>query len=140
MAIAGAASAAEWQIATVNGAAPLKAPVFRFTGDGALSGTTGCNSFQSVARLESGNLVIDGPVATTRMACPGEALAAQDDALIALFDGSVSVGLDPVRDILSLADGETSIKLARMAGRGQDFMTVRKCMPAFSRRWVGPHL
>jgi hypothetical protein len=68
--------------------------------------------------FEGGDLVIDGPVATTRMACPGDALAAQDDALISLFDGSLSVGFDPLRDILNLSNGETTVELSRAAVSG----------------------
>jgi hypothetical protein len=52
------------------------------------------------------------------MAFAGEALAAQDDALIRLFDGSVAVGFDLLCDSLSRANGETNIDLTRMAGSG----------------------
>jgi hypothetical protein len=52
------------------------------------------------------------------MACPGDALTEQDDAMTALFGGSISVGFDPVRDILSLTNGGTTIELTRVAETG----------------------
>jgi heat shock protein HslJ len=107
------ATAAEWHIAALNGEATAETPFVRFANDGAFSGNTGCNSFHGMARREGGDLVIDGPVAATRMACPGDSLAAQDDAIIALFDGSVSVGFDPLRDALSLSNGQTILDLKR---------------------------
>lgn len=112
------AAAQEWQAVAVNGSAPLEAPAIRFSADGALSGTTGCNSFRGTARFDNGALVIEGPVATTRMACPGDDLQVQDDTIIAVFDGRIGIEFDPLRDALRLTNGDTVLDLARMPAAG----------------------
>jgi heat shock protein HslJ len=112
------AAAHEWQAVAINGSAPLEAPAIRFSADGALSGTTGCNGFRGTARFEGGALVIDAPVATTRMACPGEGLTLQDDTLIAFFSGRIAIAFDPLRDALRLTKDDTFVDLARMPAAG----------------------
>ena len=110
------AAAAEWLVVALNDAAPVAAPSVQFATGGGFSGTTGCNRFQGSARLEDGGLVIDGPVATTRMACPGEAMTQQDDTIIAFFNGRIAVAFDPLRDVLRLTKGDIALDLARAVG------------------------
>ena len=105
----------EWRIVGLNGAVPIETPEVRFARDGAFSGTTGCNSFQGQARFDGNELIVEGPVATTRMACPGEAFTAQDDAIVAVFGGMVSVVFDPLSDALRLSNGETVLDLVPVA-------------------------
>ena len=114
-AMATSARAGEWHIVGLNGAAPDDAPEVRFSEDGAFSGTTGCNRFQGQARLEGNELIVEGPVATTRMACPGDAMTAQDDTIIAVFSGRIAVSFDPLFDVLRLSNGETDLDLKIIA-------------------------
>lgn len=108
-----AVEAADWRVVGLNDAAILEAPEIRFEDDGAFSGTTGCNSFQGQARFDGDALIVDGPVATTRMACPGEALSRQEDRIIALFEGRIAVAFDPLRDALRLGSGDIVLDLRR---------------------------
>ncbi len=109
------AVAGDWRIGSLNGAAPLEAPELRFEADGSFSGSTGCNRFQGQIQFEENELIVDGPVATTRMACPGGAMTAQDDTIIALFSGRISVAFDPTLDVLVLTTGETVLELTPAA-------------------------
>ena len=111
-------NAAEWKISRLDKEVTVGAPVVRFDFDGAFSGSTGCNSFLGKAQFAGQHLVIDKPVATTRMACDGDALTAQDDAIIALFTGRVSVAFDPLRSILRLSNDETAIELTQILNFG----------------------
>jgi len=62
--------------------------------------------------------VIDRPVATTRMACPGERLTLQDDTLIAFFSGRVAIAFDPLRGALRRTKDDTVVDLARVPAAG----------------------
>ena len=117
-AMATSARAGEWHIVGLNGAAPLDAPEVGFSEDGTFSGTTGCNSFQGQARLEGNELIAEGPVATTRMACPGDAMTLQDDTIIAVFSGRITVSFDPLLDMLRLSNAETVLDLTSVAETG----------------------
>jgi len=112
----GADAAAEtWRVVSVDGRASVGEPEISFAPDGAIFGSTGCNRLQARGAMQDGKLVIDGPAATTRMACPGEALAAQEDAIVALLNGTIAVTFDPFGDALSLANGEMTLTLVRAA-------------------------
>lgn len=124
VAMATSARSGEWQIVGLNGSAPVDAPEVRFSEDGAFSGTTGCNSFQGQARFEGNELLVEGPVATTRMACPGDAMTAQDDMIIAVFSGHMTVSFDPLLDVLRLSNGETVLDLDSIADTGTGLPVV----------------
>lgn len=104
-------AALEWRIVSVNDAPALDGGVVSFLEGGAFSGTSGCNRFQGNATVEAGELVVTGPVATTRMACAGEALTRQDDAIIALFRGRIGVSFDPLRAVMTLRNQAASAVL-----------------------------
>ena len=109
-----AAADTDWRIVALNGAPVVETPTLTFVESGALLGDTGCNRFQATARKEEGALVVEGPVATTRMSCPGEALTAQEDAIVALFEGRIGVAYDPFSGALTLSRDGTEIALAAM--------------------------
>lgn len=110
---AGGASAADWRIVAVDRQATSGSPSLQLSPDGSFAGSTGCNRFRGRARLDAGDLVIDGPLAVTRMACRAEALGAQDDLIIAFFDGRLAFAFDPLRDSLSLSNGRITLALTR---------------------------
>ena len=57
--------------------------------DGRVSGTSGCNRYTADCIVEGATIRI-GPVATTRMACPSESLAAQEAAYLAALAAAVT--------------------------------------------------
>jgi heat shock protein HslJ len=109
------AHSSEWQVTRVNGAPSLNGPTLSFQADGRFNGSTGCNRFNGEARFQDGALVVSRPVATTRMACPGDGSSQQEDAMIALFEGRIEATYDPLRDILRLSKGDTVLDLVALA-------------------------
>lgn len=106
------ADATEWQILSVNGGASTGDARIAFDAGGDLSGHTGCNSFRGGVQFSDGALVIVGPLATTRMACPGDVLTAQENAILRVLDGVVTPVYDPLSGVLTLSRGENSLGLA----------------------------
>jgi heat shock protein HslJ len=100
----------EWQISLIDGRPAAARATIRFEGD-RVSGTTGCNRFSGSYRFERGRLVL-GPLAMTRMACPGPRMEQEqrltrlfalplnqvpgDHGRVVLESGEASVSLDPV--------------------------------------------
>ncbi len=113
--LTGAASAlaSEWRVVSVDGTPVIGQPQMTFA-DGGISGDTGCNRFRVSGNMQDGALVITGPVATTRMACPGEALTAQENAIIGAFEGTLSVSLDLFTDQVALSSNTVTLVLARL--------------------------
>lgn len=94
-----------WYLA--GGAASLA-----FGADGALSGHTGCNRFNGRARIADGRLVLDGPAATTRMAChgPGDAI---ERRYLAVLGAGPAITYDPTADRLTLEGGGERLDFLR---------------------------
>ena len=113
------AAGAKWRITSVEEIAALGEPIIAVLADGAISGSTGCNRFQAGADVEPGGLVIDGPVATPRMACPGDALTFQEESIIGLLQERIGLTHDPFRLEMILARGGASMRLAAVATSGQ---------------------
>lgn len=124
LAIATSAKAGEWHIVGLNGGVPLDTPTIRFAEDGAFFGNTGCNSFQGKAKLDGDQLLVEGPVATTRMACPGDGMTSQDDTIIAVFSGRISVRFDPLLDVLMLANEGNGLDLRSVVAAGTGELDV----------------
>ena len=61
--------------------------------DGRVAGQAGCNNLMAGADWADGNLDLEGPLATTMMACD-EALEAQDRWLIDLLESDPALSLD----------------------------------------------
>jgi heat shock protein HslJ len=90
-----------------------------FTADGGVSGTAGVNRFTGTARLDGDRLTL-GPLRTTRMAGPPEAMDAEA-AFLAALDEVVAVRLDGDDLVLLDADDGTQVRLVRVAaGEGGD--------------------
>jgi heat shock protein HslJ len=78
---------------------------FSFNGDGSLSGSTGCNSFASnYTPAEDGTIVI-GEVVMTKIACTDEALAAQEQQVIALLQAADTFYIEGITLELAGAEG-----------------------------------
>ncbi|WP_315764124.1 META domain-containing protein [Sphingomonas sp. Y38-1Y] len=104
----------DWRVNAIGGESPggPQPATLRFDG-GRLTGTTGCNRLTASYTL-SGDQVTIAAAATTRMACPGPAMAQEqrlttalrgpltlvrgkDGVMLANADGSAAVTLVPVR-------------------------------------------
>jgi heat shock protein HslJ len=109
------AIAAEWRIVALNGSEIVNTPSLRFAEGGVFTGNTGCDRFKGSARYENGDLVIESPVAATRMACVGERLTTQEDLILSLLAGRISVDFDPLLDSLILRNDGTQMGLVRNA-------------------------
>lgn len=55
--------------------------------DGTVTGSTGCNRYHSPYSIVAGGITV-GAVATTRMACPGEGVMAQEQAFVQAFSSA----------------------------------------------------
>ncbi|MEM6971614.1 MAG: META domain-containing protein [Pseudomonadota bacterium] len=96
-----------WRLVS-GGATPAGAELQIF-GDGAISGSTGCNRFNGTAEVIEGRLRLTGPLATTRMACPPP--AGQTEArFLAVLEAAPEIAFDPIAGTLTLSGaGETLV-------------------------------
>lgn len=109
------ASAGDWSILSVNGAEAIGEPRISLEADGSIWGNTGCNNFRGTGRFENAALVVSGPFAMTKMACPGDGLAEQEDAILRLLEGTTSFVHDPFSGAFALVRGEERLELAEEA-------------------------
>jgi hypothetical protein len=137
---ASAASAQTWMIETVSGQPVLGAAEITFGTDGALAGSTGCNRFTGTGRMEGGALVIEGPLATTRMACPGEGLSAQEAAVLGVLRDRVLVAFDPFTGRLDLVGEAASLGLVPAAADTPENITGADNAPPTTAEPRGPGL
>ena len=107
-----AAETRQWTIDAVNSAPALGQAGLRLSDDGTLSGSTGCNSFTGTAFFADGFLLVDEPLATTRMACPGEDVTTQEDTVLRILKGAVDVAFNPVTGAMTLSQGSDNIMLS----------------------------
>ncbi|WP_425049615.1 META domain-containing protein [Psychromarinibacter sp. S121] len=127
-AIALPASAAEWRIQSVNGLPATGDAQIGFTVAGEIVGNTGCNGFQGSGRFEDDKLVIDRPMAVTRMFCDGDAINAQENAIEALLTGEILVSFDPFTDAVVLSKGENVMTLV-LADNGPEEQAAPETAP-----------
>ena len=76
--------------------------------DGGVSVNAGCNTLFGPADLSGGTIALTGALASTKMACPTE-LMAQDDQFAAFFSAGPTWSLDG--EVLTLTGGTTTITL-----------------------------
>ncbi|WP_419912438.1 META domain-containing protein [Hoeflea sp.] len=106
------ASASEplsWSLTALNGEPPAAQAFMRFADDGAVSGSTGCNQFRTLGTFHGGVLWIDGPIATTRMACPDAAVTNQEKTVLAALQGRIDISFDPFSEELILSNPQAGI-------------------------------
>ena len=109
--VPGETGALDWVVVSVNGAAADPGGTVSFKPDGSFSAFSGCNRYNGSASFDGAALTVAGPVAATKLACPGDALSRQDDAFAALFEGKIGVAFDPLRSTLSLVGSVARIEL-----------------------------
>ena len=76
-----------WELVAMDGEAPAgdAAPTLAFDEQGAVSGSTGCNTFSGEVAID-GNDLSFGPLVTTRMACADPAANAQEEAFLSAME------------------------------------------------------
>lgn len=97
-------------VITVDGTAAAGEAQITFLADGSVAGSTGCNRFRGRAAQPEDRLLLDGPLAGTRMACDS-ALMQQEDAILSILAAGPRVGYSLLRDevTLSAEDGRTLV-------------------------------
>lgn len=79
-----------WRIAAIDGEAVPRTPAYFLSfEEGRLSGKAGCNGFGGPFDI-SGRMLVPGPIAATRMACPGPAMEHERQAL-AILQGPIQL-------------------------------------------------
>jgi heat shock protein HslJ len=96
-----------WSILEIAGTTATGDAHLAMVPDGHAFGSSGCNRFQTTV-TQSGSVLSFGPIAATRMACPG-ALAAQESTLFELFAQQLAVTYDVLRDQLTLTASSGAI-------------------------------
>ena len=92
-------------------AAPGVDTSIEFGSDGALSGNVGCNGFGGDFKVE-GDTIAFGSVMSTMMFCEGP-VGEQEQATLAVFQGSATFVLDGNTLTITSSDGNFVIVLAR---------------------------
>lgn len=87
-----------------------RVPEMRFTADGRVSGTSGCNRFNGAVGI-NGDALKFGPLASTRMACPGP-LDAQERTFFAALERVAGVRFE---NVVTLVDQNGAEVLRLMA-------------------------
>ena len=99
-----------WAITAIDGVAVSGDGYFlTFTGD-RLNGKAGCNGFSGTYRM-NGRTLTPGPIAATKMACPGERMEHEAKAF-AILDGSVEADF-PDGDTMMLRSPDGALTLRR---------------------------
>ena len=100
-----------WTIAAIDGRPPANPARTEVTfADGRMSGSAGCNRFTGSYRIERDRLTA-GPLAATRMACPGPAMA-QEQRVLAILSRPVTMTTG-AEDRVTLTNALGAIALAR---------------------------
>src|SRR5688572_11037867 len=84
-----------WELVAMDGEAMAgdAVPTLAFDEQGAVSGSTGCNTFSGEV-AHDGNALSFGPLVTTRMACADPAANAQEEAFLSAMEGVTSYTVD----------------------------------------------
>lgn len=84
-----------WKVDAMGGAAVIAGhePKIEFSGDGKISGTTGCNRFFG-GYTQSGETITFSGTGMTKMACLAEGVMAQEAKFVSILEGTASAVLD----------------------------------------------
>lgn len=89
-------------------AIPGSNPTAIFASDGSLlSGNTGCNDYNGAYKTEQGNRLTISGFASTKAACPNDALAQQEAAFLRLMPAAVSYAVNGSQLQIRTVDGGT---------------------------------
>ena len=99
-----------WTAVTLDGQPTLAQarPTIRFTVDGTVSGTTGCNQFSGPFRTDGGTIVV-GELAATKIGCDGER-GDQEHAFLAALGGARAWNLTATGDLEIEGGGRITLR------------------------------
>jgi len=90
-------ASSSWLVTTMGGAATVsgREPEIRFTADGQINGTTGCNRFFG-SYVQDGAKVTFTGARSTKMACMEDGVMAQEAAFLAILRGEADVSFKQI--------------------------------------------
>jgi len=105
------AGGSRWRIVEVAGGTTVGDATLAFQAGGTLAGSTGCNHFNGTVSVRDARYLEVSPLATTRMACPDDQIAAQEQAVLDALQDGPKIAYDPIADRLSLAPSGNGAEL-----------------------------
>ena len=90
------------------------APTLAFDEQGAVSGSTGCNTFSGEVAID-GNALSFGPLVTTRMACADPAANAQEEAFLSAMERVSAYTVDEQGRLVLQGGPELTFEVAPVA-------------------------
>ena len=100
-----------WTVLAVNDNEPAAEAFVGFGPDGSVFGSTGCNRFSTRGVFDGQALLINGPVMVTRKACLSDAVAQQEQAILAGLQGQVGLAFDPFSRQLVLSNPQSGLTM-----------------------------
>ena len=113
------AVAQTWEVVDLGTTEIVEAPTVIFGPDGLIAVDSRCNRLVGGATINGNTIVMDGPMAATKMACPEE-LMQQEDALSRLFSGTISLTYDPFVGTLMLEANDKTARLRPVPSASSD--------------------
>jgi heat shock protein HslJ len=138
-------AATGWLLDTLNGDPVLaEATVtLNFGAGGTLSGSDGCNQYNTTYTVSGSSLTVSEPIATTRMACP-EAIMQQGSAYLEALGNAASYEKQGDKLTLAAADGAPlatfSAQSTDLAGTSWDVITYNNGKQAVVSVMTGTQL
>ena len=104
-----------WELVAMDGAAVAgdAVPTLAFDEQGAVSGSTGCNTFSGEVAID-GNALSFGPLVTTRMACADPAANAQEEAFLSAMEGVSGYTVDDQGRLVLQGGPELTFEVAAL--------------------------
>ena len=104
-----------WRLVSIDETNALGEGEIVFMPDGSIFGSTGCNSFNGSVLLGGDKITFQTPLATTRMACPGD-LGIQEQAFLKALSSEVRFSYDPIIDQITFvpADSASVLRFQRL--------------------------
>lgn len=102
-----------WELVAMDGEAVAgdAVPTLAFDEHGAVSGSTGCNTFSGDVAIRGSELSF-GPLVTTRMACADPAANAREQAFLSAMQGVTGYTLDDVGRLVLRGGPELTFEVA----------------------------
>src|SRR5687767_3926344 len=102
-----------WQLVAVDGDAVVAdaVPTLAFGEPGAVSGSTGCNTFSGEVTIDGNELSI-GALVTTRMACADPAANTQEQAFLAAMERVTGYTIDDQGRLVLQGGPELTLEVA----------------------------
>ena len=106
-------SGSTWELVAMDGepVAGDAVPTLAFDEQGAVSGSTGCNTFSGSVTINGSELSF-GPLVTTRMACADPAANAREEAFLTAMEGVSGYTVDDQGRLVLQGGPELTLEVA----------------------------